>query len=413
MLSTSISELLDAPPATYTPSALSRSESSRAANHLLIQPNIHMLVEGVHIVTDTSSSQAALVLFVEPRNKAFPLCFKFWRPFNNDIYATLDIDTCNRYTLEGFYFNRLQAPGIYLGIAPIRAFQDQVYIALGSLLTDPTPEDLEQGVAYALVMKYLPQEWRLDQQIHQRRFGKHADMQILADAIAQMHKYLDPSPSHLKEHAILLEKWKLNKGFFREAITSLQQLFPEQDFISTQHQIIETMDSFLQQYSHRFQARQQYIRRCHGDLKVNNLWIAPSYFATSSLAYMPFSQDPLRSHQLLALDCIDFKDEFAHIDPFSDIAMLAMDLEAHLLYAQNHGQLLEDTPARLVDLFLGSYFWATGEEPEAILEFYVIEKAMIRTYNCILFENQPNLGILYLSIACKHTRSFLTAINQM
>ena len=357
------------------------------ANHLLPQ-DIQAHVRGRHTITYTLRSQATLILFVESQNATIPLCLKLWHPFENNIYATSDIDTCNAYTLNGLAFNRRHAPGIYLGIAPVYHFQDQQSIELGKLLTHPQPEQLEKGVRYALVMKRLPQGWRLDNQIHRGNFGSQEDMRFLAKAIAHMHQHLEHAPPHLSELATLQEKWELNKSFFNEAIAQLQHLFPEHDFATPQRMILDTMDTYFRNHSSHFQQRQAFVRRCHGDLKVNNLW----------LTHTP----PYQAQHLLALDCIDFKDEFSYIDPLSDVAMLAMDLETHLTTIQQSGSILDSTPEQLVDLFWQNYLHNTETELQSLIEFYLTEKAMIQVYMCALFEHRYYSSLAYLHIAEKH-----------
>lgn len=385
MRSTSLSEQFAIPPNAESFFGSANMHPHFTANHLLPQ-DIQVHVRGRHTITHTLRSQATFIIFVESQDAMVPLCLKLWHAFENDIYVTSDIDTCNAYTLNGFTFNRRHAPGVYLGIAPIYHFQDQQSIELGELLTHPQPDQLEKGVLYALVMKRLPQNWRLDHQIHRGNFGTREDMRFLATTIAHMHQNLEHAPSHPGQLSILQEKWNLNKSFFNEAIAQLQHLFPKHDFATPQHMILDTMDTYFRNHSEHFQQRQVFTRRCHGDLKVNNLW----------LTHTP----PHQSQHLLALDCIDFKDEFAHIDPLSDVAMLAMDLGVHLTASWKNAQPFNDTPEQLVDLFLKHYLeHVESSYSNHVWQWYGLEKAIVCTYVNICADGHTQKGMRYLSMA--------------
>lgn len=224
MRSTSLSEQFAIPPNAESFFGSANMHPHFTANHLLPQ-DIQGHVQGRHTITHTLRSQATLILFVESQDAIIPLCLKLWHAFENDIYVTSDIDTCNSYTLNGFAFNRRHAPGVYLGIAPIYHFQDQQSIELGELLTHPQPDQLEKGVLYALVMKRLPQNWRLDHQIHRGNFGTREDMRFLATTIAHMHQNLEHAPPHLGQLNILQKKWNLNKSFSRKPLPSFSTFF--------------------------------------------------------------------------------------------------------------------------------------------------------------------------------------------
>lgn len=117
--------------------------------------------------------------------------------------------------------------------------------------------------------------------------------------------------------------------------------------------------------------------------------------------------------QLFLLDCVDFNPNFCHIDTLSDIAMMAVDLEMYLTHLSNNLEAKENGE-ELVRHFLNTYRHNAGESAEVwpLLEYYIIEKAMVCVYNCIIFENKPSLGEHYLDVVINHTKRLNDHLTQ-
>jgi aminoglycoside phosphotransferase family enzyme len=138
--------------------------------------------------------------------------------------------------------------------------------------------------------------------------------------------------------------------------------------------------------------RDRHIKRCHGDLKLTNLWLPEK-------KYLTFGTWRL-GKRLIALDCVDFNLEFCHIDTLSDVAMLAIDVEAYLKY-----HLDANDVERLIQCFLECYLNASKEDKNVawpLLNYYMTEKAIVRASMCILYEDLPQLGEKYLVVAANH-----------
>ena len=90
-----------------------------------------------------------------------------------------------------------------------------------------------------------------------------------------------------------------------------------------------------------------------------------------------------------------------HIDTLSDIAMLAIDIEARLLHEHK-----DEKRARAIStLLLNSYLGEVQENSErswSLLEYYMVEKAIVCAYVSILFDNMPDMGKEYLKVALYH-----------
>lgn len=291
--------------------------------------------------------------------------------------------------IEGFYFNRRFARGVYIGLARV---EEQSYgvsqIRRWPLMFYPKRDDLEPGKKYAVVMRKLSDSWRLDRQLdaQERSLGTREGMEFLAHQVAQIHKKFTPVPvaEQKSSYASIEEKLAFNSRRLREAV----QLLPDADAFGTSiEEIVDQMQQACAFYKKDFEQRQSdgHIRRCHGDLKLTNLWVVPNTLRKSS-------------RTLFALDCIDFKPDFCRIDTLSDVAMLAMDIEAHYI----------ETPLqeeRLAQGFLTTYLQTMKENEtslQPLIEFYLTEKAMVCAYVSILFDHAPDLGKRYLAVARLH-----------
>ncbi|GHO66220.1 hypothetical protein KSC_051120 [Ktedonobacter sp. SOSP1-52] len=143
-------------------------------------------------------------------------------------------------------------------------------------------------------------------------------------------------------------------------------------------------------FGKEIQQRQSKVRRCHGDLKTNNIWLIGT--------------------QYNVLDCVDFQPDFCNIDPLSDVAMLVMDLETQL---SQHPSLPQNRVQPLIQNFTNKYLEEMGETNEIshlLLKYYVTEKAIVCSYMCILFDSEYDHSLLeqgkrYLETAKKHTKS--------
>jgi aminoglycoside phosphotransferase family enzyme len=226
-------------------------------------------------------------------------------------------------------------------------------------------------------MRTLKLEQRLDYQL----INKEIDIDSLAREVAQMHRRLEqPSGSDIYGRPDrIAAKLNLNNELFLDA---MNELFSSgyNNHVWIGACLKDACNTYASLFENR--CKEGHIKRCHGDLKVTNLWIGsfPTHYFQS---------------KLLALDCIDFKPEFCFIDTLSDVAMLAVDLER--LYPQE---------TELAKHFLHSYLSDMHEKHEFVeplLEYYLTEKAIVCSYVSILFDDQQyELGKKYLQIACRH-----------
>jgi aminoglycoside phosphotransferase family enzyme len=121
-----------------------------------------------------------------------------------------------------------------------------------------------------------------------------------------------------------------------------------------------------------------YIKLCHGDIKSPHIWIASDGNAGE------------KAWTFNLLDAIDFNPMYNHIDILSDFAMLIVDVQART-----------QSPT-LVDQMIDSYLQKTNQDNEVahgVLDYYIMEKAIVGTAISILYDNEPQLGRAFLKVA--------------
>jgi aminoglycoside phosphotransferase family enzyme len=342
-------------------------------------------------VKDRIISPNTQVVFTESRLAERPICVKVWQRqrIKKDVAKQI------LYLLEGFIYNQRFAPGVYLGIMYLeRLSADTQTFLPGHLTVVPHKSKLAHG-EYAYVMRALQIDWRLDHRLHSEKepLATNEGMIFLAKEVARLHRRAGYSFSNRGLPASIVDKLKFNQKFFAEALEELSQdgidVYAYQEISSVMESAVFSLElNFKQRFD------QGHIKRCHGDLKLTNLWIWP--------ASAKFPQ------RLLALDCIDFNPDFCHIDTLSDVAMLAMDLQMHLLdRPQIHKS--ED----LVEVFISSYLQEAAEDEASarlLLKYYLTDKAMVCANVSILGDGASEQGRKYLSLALRHAQELQTLL---
>lgn len=365
-------------------------------------------------------STTTRVIFTHRKQNRQQVCLKLWQLENicNPKLVTKKVN----YLLEGIEFNRRLAPSVYLGIAPvyIKGNESPKKILRGKLMEKPKEKHFKDGVEYAIVMRRLDENFRLDHQIYNQTLSEIVDFEFLAKEVARMHKQLPNSPDDMGKPTYIASKLEINRQLFEG---SLQQLIEEPQRLCIPDQDCSFIDQYLwisnlmiRAYTEcigLFQQRHDShcIKRCHGDLKTTNMWIEPDKSYLFGLIKQP--------RQLFAIDCVDFNPEFCHIDTLSDLAMLVIDLEMHFLtdwlkldFCSNwQGQEGEC----LTMYFLDCYFREMHEDKDkwgSILEYYMTEKSMVCAYVSILYDERPLIGKKYLEVAYIHAQRLEKMLKQ-
>ena len=208
-------------------------------------------------------------------------------------YST--VEARRQMCLRELDVNRRMAPEIYLGVAKIRR-------DAGGSLQIADEATAEDAVDWLVVMHRFPQDALLE---NMRRHGRLSNDVLvrtarriaLFHAAAKIHRemggYEGVSSVIEGNHAILGSM--VGNPFSREKVRLLGDLSRAR---------LERMHGLLER---RRQAG--YVRRVHGDLHLNNICMIHG-------EPVPF-------------DAVEFRDEFAQIDTFYDLAFLLMDLDRH------------------------------------------------------------------------------------
>jgi aminoglycoside phosphotransferase family enzyme len=337
-------------------------------------------------------------------------CLKMWRECHNKLYNIGDLTQQTTFLLEGLTFNRRFSGDVCFGIVPVLLNRFH-RMKCGPLNKNPVFENLVLSRPYALVMKRLKEEWRLDKQLQSEKLGSKPGMEFLAHQVASMHKRLDDSLPEFGTPERIAGKLKFNIEQFHEALSKRRanpHRMARSTFSEAEMARIESASILLKQLSeerqHDFEKRhnEKRIKRCHGDLKTSNLWICPLIDKSQA------------QERFVALDCVDFNPEFCNIDTLSDVAMLAVDLEMRLEnVTKSHNEKL--SAQQLVRHFIQTYLKAMGENDNVwpILEYYMTEKAIVCAYMSMLYDQSPLLGERYLKVVLAHSQELANVYSSM
>ncbi|HEX9036314.1 MAG TPA: AAA family ATPase [Ktedonobacterales bacterium] len=282
--------------------------------------------------------------------------YKLKKPVNLEF---LDYSTAERrraFCLEECRVNQALAPGVYLGVAPILHTPGGAW-AVGHVWPSgeaPQPADELQGgtvVDYAVVMRRLPES------------------STLATRIANGHV----SAGLIRRVAHIVARFHASA----ERATTSDSRTPVDDVLANIHQTLDqsradtgvlisqstyaAVSAYLSTFSQRRRAlldarlRDGRIRDCHGDLRLEHVYITASAD--------PSAEDDMT---ILIIDRIEFDPHFRIGDVAGEIAFLAVELEGA-------GR------ADLTREFVRAYIAETGDTGLLeLLPFYSVYRALVR-----------------------------------
>lgn len=221
-------------------------------------------------------------------------------------YAYMDFSTVARREAmcrREIDVNRSGAPGLYLGVCPV--LRDGARFRLG------TPDEREGARDWVVVMRRFPQSALLEP-LARRGALPLGLMRSLGEAIADFHeraeRVLDSGGSEgmrsvIEENASQLAG--VPEIFEPDAVAGIVVAWRE---------TLEALAPLLDR-----RRRDGKVRRCHGDLHLNNIFLD-------------------ETGKPVLFDAIEFEDAFSCIDVLYDLSFLIMDLERHGL--RRHANLL-------------------------------------------------------------------------
>jgi aminoglycoside phosphotransferase family enzyme len=291
---------------------------------------------------------------------------------------------------HALYLNARITPDVYLGLVSVNPFLDSFSpgrtIELGPVNDDPEPENLNKALEYGILMHRLPDDLQLKHLLMQgpQSFRPYF-VKLVATRIAHMHQDMEP-PDFLEDNA---QNWGSREQLQKKLGDNIQ--FADQKLVErpAYQEIAESLKNLhydlsqLPFFQERFELRRSggYIKCCHGDLKTQNIWIIPDE-----------SSDNERWRDVKILDAIDFNPVYSNIDILSDFAMLVVDVEIQ-------------TDAKLADEMVKKYLALTNQENDEarfILNYYLIEKALVSATTRSVKEDLPEPDLTFLDVARRY-----------
>jgi len=371
-------------------------------------------------IKDTRLSECALILFARDTTEAKRVVMKLLRDYADTRYCLNTLERRQQCQLEALERNRIFTPDIYIGLARIDYIDltrgrfhiseiignpapveiSQLDMCQGSfqideIMQNPTKENLDPDAEYALIMEELPQNRRLDNLLDPGdELSLRYHVQFLTEHVAYMHMHLVTA---------LTAEDELQWGSYEQLQKKLMHNFGLLDLVLTAsghcrtsgwseemlEQLRETLGhlknvlfwTFMQSCYHDHfvqRAREQRIRCCHGDLKSPNIWILPG------------DQEDGGKDAVKILDAIDFNPAYSNIDTLSDFAMLVIDIQTRTGSALLANEMIE------------YYLHLTEQESEvakSVLNYYLVEKAIVGAAISIVYDDAPSLGLSLLKVA--------------
>ncbi|MEM2908741.1 MAG: hypothetical protein QW171_01120 [Candidatus Bilamarchaeaceae archaeon] len=270
------------------------------------------------------------------------IVYKIKRPVK---FTFLDFSTLEKrkyYCEEEVRLNRRLSPDIYLGVIPIVKREDKIFFEGEGKLID-----------YAVKMKRLPEDRRMDRLL-ERNVVSSVDVEKIAEIVADFHSKIDiitdlryGSPEVVKQQVDDL-------ALHKDAIERACDMGDAVDFA------LKKTNEFMEKNRGLFLKRQNdgRIKDCHGDLHSANIFL---------------------TEKIYIFDCIEFNKDFRYIDTASEIAFMAMDLDAF-------------EKEELSKAFVEKYIKLTGDkELLLLLDYYKCYRANVRAkVAAIEYEQKPS-----------------------
>ncbi len=228
--------------------------------------------------------------------------------------------------------NRRTAPEVYLDASPV------VRNAAGALaLGGPgTPLD------WVVVMRRFEQDALFDR-LAQRGALDEDLIEALADTVAQFHEMAERTP----DVDFVAGLARVIAGNAASLNDFCPDVFSAEEISGLRRRCADLFDDRAKK-SLRRRARDGFVRQCHGDLHLKNLFLSAG--------------------KPVLFDCIEFDQGLARIDVFYDLAFLLMDLE----FRDMRG---------LANLLLNRYVSRTGDYDGVMpLPLYMAVRATIRAH---------------------------------
>lgn len=252
--------------------------------------------------------------------------------------------------------NSRLAPHVYQGVAPVLARADKTFhfgaiCAPGQIPEPGTQLATDEVIDYAVVMQRLPEEATLAARVA----AGNATPELLAE-VAQPIAHFHMSGSTTK-YIAEFGALRVIRGNWEENFVQMRPYIGR----SLAQDVFDRIEAYIQAFCSGYTAlfttriNEQRIRDCHGDLRLQHVYVLDKLAHASGAA-----------PEICVIDCIEFNERFRYSDVAAEVAFLTMELDA----------------VRRTDLsraFVDGYVRATGDWAlYELLPFYACYRACVR-----------------------------------
>jgi hypothetical protein len=292
-----------------------------------------------------SPARASVEVRITHGSWVFLVGAEAWKVKRPVDYGFLDFTTLDkrRFFCEAeVRLNRRLAPGIYLGVEPVRRDARGHSLARGGEIVD-----------WAVRMRRLPDEASALALVRSGALT-HEQLGELAGLLARFYEEAEPAP---QLSGIEVVRANVRENF--DQVEPYVGRFVDEPLF---REVRGWQERFLEERQGRFEARAASgrIRDGHGDLRLEHV-----YFTGGAP---------------LVIDCIDFNERFRCCDAASDVAFLAMDL-------------IHNDRAGLASWFLHCFARESNDyDLYSVVDFYIAYRAWVRGKVACLVAADPETG---------------------
>ena len=259
--------------------------------------------------------------------------FKIKKPLKLSFLDFSTLDKRKKYCERELILNKRLAPGMYLDVKTINLNHQQYSIGGAGIITD-----------YAVMMVRLNRDREMNKLLTEGHVDK-SDIRKLALQLVEFHTSTEVIHNEVTPEALI------------EDFSDIEQILP---FIENLEdikasallkEIIVFANLFIDKHRDLIleRSRAGFVRDCHGDLHSGNIFIL---------------------EKPVIFDCIEFNDQFRHIDILNELAFFCMDLE---FYGR------QDLSDYFVETYLQKMKVTLGENERKLFLFYKLYRANVKT----------------------------------
>ena len=287
--------------------------------------------------------------------------FKVKRPVSLGFLDFISLEQRRAACEAEVRLNERLAPGIYLGVEPVRLGSDGTHRLYGD----------GRVVDWAVHMIRLPDKERADVRLKSKGFSA-AEVERVAVVLSHFHARArsDGTTAAFGDVEIIRRNVVENFTQTAEAIDAFIE--PQQS-----DQIRAWQLEFLHRNTSRFDARAKAgrVRDGHGDLRLEHVYLR-------------------ENGEVAILDCIEFNERFRFADVCADLAFLSMDLADH-------------DSVELSELLLAYYARESGDyDLFTLVDFYQSYRAFIRGKVSVMLAGDPSADVETRERAILEARRF-------